>query len=278
MVAREPLGRPGRKDRTLSTSRAGRSQSLPAATQPRLLRRVACGPGAESVSAVTSARSSAKWYARRLDAHLDFVCRAVEFPNVDLLHTFRQRNPDQQWVHVCLKPNLLALKTTKFAPVDAASELGTQINDGIDGFSAMLERRLPAVPGSQTISPMARPISRLKPWCRIPFPSLPSTRQSPSRALTMDRVELLTDNWRDRKPSLDVQPPFSDKDGLPRKNPCWTGPLRDTGGLARRAAASRSDAPETCSRWMWAGRADRQVADSHRRRTRTELPAVWRTV
>lgn len=184
----------------------------PRCPQLRSLRRAPYGSGAESVSAVTSARSSAKRDARRPDARLDFACRSVEISNVCLLHTHRQRNPDQQWVHLCLKPNLLALKTTKFAPVNAASQLGTHINDGIDGFSTISERRLPGSRRRKNHPPDCPTDLQAAVFVKdsVPLPAI--DRVVVESGVDAHRLELLID----RKPSLDVQPRFSDKDELPR--------------------------------------------------------------
>ena len=156
--------------------------------------------------------------AKRLDGYLDFVCCSFEYPNVYLLHKYRQRNPDQQWVYLCLKPNILALKTTKFAPVNAASELGTQVNGGIDGFSAMFEKRLPSSSYVRKKTHLSNCPTDLQAEVLVKdsVPLSAIDKVVVESDADADRIELLIDNWPDGKPSLDVQPLFFDKDELPK--------------------------------------------------------------
>ena len=155
---------------------------------------------------------------KRLDGYLDFVCCSVEYPNVYLLHEYRQRNPDQQWVHLCLKPNILALKTTKFAPVNAASELGTQVNGGIDGFSAMFEKHLPGRSYVRKKTHLSNCPTDLQAEVlvkdSVPLSAIDEVIvESAADAATID---LLIQDWPDRNPSVEVQPLLFDKDELPK--------------------------------------------------------------
>ena len=74
---------------------------------------------------------------KRLDDHLDYVCCSLQIPNVDLLDNYRKKRPDQEWVHLCLIPDLLGLTSTRFSPVNAAAQRGSRVCGGIDGFQAM---------------------------------------------------------------------------------------------------------------------------------------------
>ena len=79
---------------------------------------------------------------KRLDGHLDYVCCSVEYPNVYVLDRYSEENPDRQWVVLFLHPVLLGLPTTRFSPVNAATERGAHVQSGIDGFRSLFEKRV----------------------------------------------------------------------------------------------------------------------------------------
>ena len=81
---------------------------------------------------------------RRLDRHRDYVCCSIEYPNVYLLDDYRKERPEQEWVHLCLTPVLLALPSTRFSPVNAATARGDLVQDGIEGFESMFQPRVSA--------------------------------------------------------------------------------------------------------------------------------------
>lgn len=75
----------------------------------------------------------------RFDGHRDYICLSVEYPNVHLLDSYKEEHADATWVVLFLHPHLLALPNTKFSPVNAATENGHYISEGIDGFQRMFD-------------------------------------------------------------------------------------------------------------------------------------------
>ena len=87
----------------------------------------------------------------RYDGHLDYVSCSVQYPNLYVLDSFRQRMGHVgPWVVVLLDPELLELPSTRFSPVNAATAGGNHVSTGFDGFDAMF----------QTSPPSAHPTSR----------------------------------------------------------------------------------------------------------------------
>ena len=61
----------------------------------------------------------------RHDGHLDYLSCSVQYPNLFVLDKFRQRrDSDDSWVVVLLDPNLLESSSTRFSPVNAATDKG----------------------------------------------------------------------------------------------------------------------------------------------------------
>ena len=81
----------------------------------------------------------------------------------------------------------------------------------------MLERRLPGSPRKPNHLPNCPTDLQAEALVKDSVPLSAIDKAVAETGADDDRVELLTDNWRDRKPSLDVQPPFSDKDAPPRR-------------------------------------------------------------
>ena len=81
----------------------------------------------------------------RFDGYLGYVSCTVQFPNLHVLDDFR-RNSDQedQWIVLLPSPELLALPSTLFSPVNAATASGGHVADGLDGFVAMFQPRPPS--------------------------------------------------------------------------------------------------------------------------------------
>lgn len=74
----------------------------------------------------------------RHDGHLDYVSCSVQFPNLFVLDIFRERNElDDSWVVMLLDPHLLESSSTRFCPVNAATDKGVHVSDGFDGFQAI---------------------------------------------------------------------------------------------------------------------------------------------
>ncbi len=81
----------------------------------------------------------------RFDGYLGYVSCTVQFPNLHVLDGFR-RNIDQevQWIVLLLNPGLLALPSTLFSPVNAATASGGYVAGGFDGFDAMFQTQPPS--------------------------------------------------------------------------------------------------------------------------------------
>lgn len=81
----------------------------------------------------------------RHDGHLDYISCSVQFPNLFVLDRFRQRSDlDDSWVVALLDPHLLELSSTRFSPVNAATDKGIHVSDGFEGFDAMFRQNSPS--------------------------------------------------------------------------------------------------------------------------------------
>ena len=80
--------------------------------------------------------------SKRLDGHPDYICCSVQYPNVKLLHDYRQKEPAQEWVILFLHTIWLGFSTTRFSPVNAATDCGGRIQDGTDAFRSLFWPRV----------------------------------------------------------------------------------------------------------------------------------------
>ena len=79
------------------------------------------------------------------EGHTNFVRCSVEYPNLFNLDFFQNTqqqtsNSAIQWVVLLLNPNLLTRPGTKFCDTNAATENGTRIQPGTNGFKAMYKK------------------------------------------------------------------------------------------------------------------------------------------
>ncbi len=82
---------------------------------------------------------------RRRDEHLECVSCTVQYPNLWVLEQFRGRYPDcRGWVILILRPDRLWGEGTLYSPVNAATNNGEHVRDGIAGFNAMFMRYSPS--------------------------------------------------------------------------------------------------------------------------------------
>ena len=167
-------------------------------------------------------RGSVRNDPKRLDDQLDYICCSVEYPNIRLLDRFREKQPSQQWVLLSLKPDILAVRTTKFSPVNAASQRGGMVGDGIDGFESMFSspvrewmrggwrtviRRKQHLPNLPT-HPQAEVLVK----GQIPISNVIEVVVDSDKAF--DRVHHLVDYWPADKPPITVQPLLFNKNYL----------------------------------------------------------------
>ena len=167
-------------------------------------------------------RGSVRNDPKRLDDQLDYICCSVEYPNIRLLDRFREKQPDQHWVLLSLKPDILAVRTTKFSPVNAASQRGGLVGDGIDGFESMFSS-----PVREWIHGGWRTVIRRKQH----LPNLPTHPQAEvlvkgqipisnvievviDSDTAFHRVHHLVDDWPVDKPPITVQPLLFNKNYL----------------------------------------------------------------
>ena len=167
-------------------------------------------------------RGSVRNDPKRLDDQLDYICCSVEYPNIRLLDRFREKQPVEHWVLLSLKPDILAVRTTKFSPVNAASQRGGMVGDGIDGFESMFSspvrewmhggwrtviRRKHHLPNLPT-HPQAEVLVK----GQIPLSDVIEVMVDSDEAF--DQVHRLMDDWPADKPRLTVQPLFFNKNYL----------------------------------------------------------------
>ena len=153
---------------------------------------------------------------QRRDGHHNYVCCSVQYPNVYLLEKYRLTTRDLNWVYLCLNPDLLALTTTRFAPVNAATHNGKLINDGIDGFKAMFERRVPTNPYKRKSNHLLNGTTDLQaevlvkgfvPICDIDEVLVENEEISA-------KVKQVMHEWSAKEPKIRVQPILFDKTEL----------------------------------------------------------------
>ena len=167
-------------------------------------------------------RGSVRNDPKRLDDQLDYICCSVEYPNIRLLDRFREKQPGHHWVLLSLKPDILAVRTTKFSPVNAASQRGGMVGDGIDGFESMFSS-----PVREWVHGGWRTVLRRKQHLRnlpthpqaevlvkgqIPISNVIEVVVDSDKAF--DRVHHLVDYWPVDKPPITVQPLLFDKNYL----------------------------------------------------------------
>ena len=85
---------------------------------------------------------------RRFDRHQDYICLSIQYPNVYVLNRYMETYPAAKWVILFLHTDLLGRPTTKFSPVNAATEGGRYIQKGIEGFRSLFDQ---CVPGERAI-------------------------------------------------------------------------------------------------------------------------------
>lgn len=86
--------------------------------------------------------------SRRYDQHLDYISCSVQYPNLYVLNAFREGNGQAgPWVVLLLDPKILALPSTLYSPVNAATANGDHVSAGFDGFDAMFQLNPPSAHG-----------------------------------------------------------------------------------------------------------------------------------
>lgn len=79
----------------------------------------------------------------RIDGCLDHVCCSVEYPNSWYLDKVRDRDPlFKEWVIILISPDLLWRERTLYCPRNAASQCGSLIRGGYEGFRALYSERI----------------------------------------------------------------------------------------------------------------------------------------
>jgi len=68
---------------------------------------------------------------------LDYINCSLSFPNCELLYHRSHADWKCEWIHFCLKLDLLNRVDTLFCPVSAASDFGKHLKEGLDGFRLM---------------------------------------------------------------------------------------------------------------------------------------------
>lgn len=79
----------------------------------------------------------------RIDGYKNANCLSISFPNYRMFYSLRMQNPNQEWVIIGVKPEVLWLKNCAFCHENAASNAVTniQIQDriGINAFNRMFD-------------------------------------------------------------------------------------------------------------------------------------------
>ena len=100
-----------------------------------------------NILSVRRLRSSRRLVAtndsRRLDGHIDYICCSIQWPNVYVLDRYLQEFPDAEWIVLFLRTDILGRPTTRFSPVNAATDLGHHVNQGIAGFRSLFAEEVP---------------------------------------------------------------------------------------------------------------------------------------
>ena len=78
----------------------------------------------------------------RHDSHLDYICCSIQVPNVYLLNKFIEDYPQRQWVVLILSKDLLWSSKTKFSPINAATESGLYVKQGVEGFNSLFANKV----------------------------------------------------------------------------------------------------------------------------------------
>lgn len=78
---------------------------------------------------------------RRLDGKEDYVCCSVQYPNSWYLDKIKNSDPlFQEWVILFINPELMLNNSTYFCHRNAASDYGSNLKRGFEGFSAMFNQ------------------------------------------------------------------------------------------------------------------------------------------
>ncbi|MGN7437588.1 MAG: DarT ssDNA thymidine ADP-ribosyltransferase family protein [Alcanivorax sp.] len=79
----------------------------------------------------------------RIDGHREAICCSISFPNYKMLWGLRQQNPNEEWVILALKKEILWEKDCAFCIENAASNNVTNISiedrKGLNAFNQMFE-------------------------------------------------------------------------------------------------------------------------------------------
>lgn len=167
-------------------------------------------------------RGSVRNDPKRLDDLLDYICCSMEYPNIRLLDRFREKHPGQHWVLLSLRPDILAVRTTKFSPVNAASQRGERVCDGIDGFESLFAPRVQEwrYGRSHTVVRRREHLANLPTHSQaevlvngqIPISDIIEVVVDSDEAF--DRVHHMMDGWPVNKPRITVQPLLFNKNYL----------------------------------------------------------------
>ena len=89
---------------------------------------------------------------QRLDGFPDHVCCSIQYPNAWYFRRVRQHDRIfRDWVILLIKPAYLWHPGTKFSPRNAASNYGSLVSEGTNGFQNMFAKSV-AGSGGQTFS------------------------------------------------------------------------------------------------------------------------------
>lgn len=81
---------------------------------------------------------------QRYDGKTNFICCSVEYPNTWYLDRIRNKDPlFNEWIILLIDPYLAALESSQFCPVNAATNKGMYINDGVKGFLDLFQQQIP---------------------------------------------------------------------------------------------------------------------------------------
>ena len=79
---------------------------------------------------------------QRHDGHLDYICCSIQWPNVYLLNKFIENYPHRKWVVLILRKDLLWSSKTMFSPINAATESGFYVKQGVKGFNSLFANKV----------------------------------------------------------------------------------------------------------------------------------------
>ena len=80
----------------------------------------------------------------RRDGFIDHICCSIQYPNMSLLNDFLNKY-EEEWVVLFLNMDLLGLRTTKFCPVNAATECGQHVKSGLESFESLFENKVEVI-------------------------------------------------------------------------------------------------------------------------------------